>query len=127
MSLNGIEVQVADIEQAYKCTPSLLRVGTLFLTQVKKETKDDEGYLHNTAQFLYRGYGLSETLNKLAQKPLADSWQETSNMSFDENLEYAFDCTSIYNDWRKLGAISKAAHKKALLKATYEIQSALVE
>ena len=127
MSLNGVEVQITDIEQAYKCTPSLLRVGTLFLTKVTKEVEGDEGYQHNTAQFLYRGYGLSETLKQLAPRPLEESWQKTSNMNFDENMEYALDCVPIYNNWRELGAISEGTHKKALLKATYEIQSALVE
>lgn len=127
ISLNSTEVHVKDIEQAYECTPSLLRIGTLFLTQIKSKGIEDEGYIHNTAQFLYRGYGLSETLKELSSQPLEDSWQKTSNMNFDENMDYAFDCITIYNNWRELGAITEGTHKQALLKATYEIQSALVK
>lgn len=116
-----------ELEKAYVCTPPLLRIGTLFLTELSIEDSKDEGYIHNTAQFLYRGYGLSETLKLLDSLLLEKRWLDTSELSFDENMEHALDCVSIYNDWRELGIIKDSVHKKALLKATYEIQSALVK
>lgn len=125
MNLNEIEVNVTDIKQAYECTPSLVKIGGIFLSQISKNDKEDEGYIHNTAQFLYRGYGLSKTLKQLAPEPLKNSWEKTSGISFDEHLEYALHCVSIYNNWREIGAITEDTQKQSLLKTSDEIQSAL--